>query len=380
MRKTGSDTTSPRNMARPSYPTLETAVPVCSTMLFATAKSPIILVCAALIFCQRPTLASDWGYDGAPDPPEQPRSSHPVELHATPPALIVSPRDPAASKPGASPKKIPGNTGANATKLGTSIPKVPPNKVPLPTGLSAGQAATADRADPDKQASVCWQQLFQVAAKAPLSYEQQKRFEDYMLAKSKLGEKNANEVRSILKFWPGVVSTLRDKPDLETGYISLFHALLRIREAMPLEKLDVPGEVTSDSDLITELLGIQRTAVPGTPPLTEEAINAYADLTCFIYEQKNPGKSVDADDNRALLARVVADKFKAAPTDADKKAMAHFDLAWSKFRILWDNADAPTRKIMLDKLTKDGAGSSLALAKDPLLERVLSAWPWPTKP
>lgn len=343
--------------------------------LFMWTPLSLWLALAAISYPGAPVQANDWGYENSSETTE--RSPAPVELHA-PPALIVSPRDPAGPKGS---KTTPGRTGT--TKSGASPAKTAPNAT-TPNTVSPLSATNAppsgDRVDQDKQSSVCWLQLFQIAAKAPLGYEQQKRFEDYMLAKAKLGGKYTTEVRAVLKFWPTLMAGLRNKPELEAGYVSLFHALLRIREAMPLEKVNVEGELTSDSDLITELLGVQRIAVTGTPALTEEAINAYADLTCFIYEQKHPGKTVDADDNRALLARVVADKFQNAPTDNDRKAMARFDLAWAKFRILWDNADAPTRKIMLDKLTKDGAGSTLSLTKDPLLEQVLAAWPWSTKP
>jgi hypothetical protein len=369
-------------------------------------QMPLMDLCFLFVgsFAAIPSLAiaNDWGYEGAPDLPPKP-----VELRAQPAALIGQPQNKtspvmksvspggAAAKPSAVTTKSsvgtakpappnavpskPAHTSLFAKPNASSAPIKPAGTVPVQPAAMA-PAAVSEHVDQDKQASVCWQQLFQVAARHPLSYEQQKKFEDYMLEKAKLGGKHQIEVRSILKFWPRLVAEMRQNPDLEAGYVSLFHALLRMREAMPAEKLEVSGEINSDSDLITELLGVQRTAVPGDPPLTEEAINAYADLTCFIYEQRHPGKTVDADDNRALLARVVADKFREAPTANDRKAMAHFDLSWAKFRILWDSADAPTRKIMLDKLDKSGAGSTLALAKNPVLEQVLLAWPWSAKP
>lgn len=343
-----------------------------------------VFVIGLLLVASCPAMSADWGYEGEPDVPVKQPNRPAVEMKAPPPALIVSPSSaakpkvttpPSTNKPAST--KPP--TGASATKVGANVGAAVGSSG-LPKAATAGSMQPVGKVDPDRQASVCWQQLFQIAAKSPLSEEQQKRFESYMLAKSKLDEAHAQEVRSILKFWPALISAMKDKPELEEGYVNLFHALLRIREAMPIEKLSVPGDLTSDSDLITELLGIQRIAVADTPPLTEEAVNAYADLTCFIYEQKNPGKTVDADDNRALLARVVADKFRAAPTENDKRAMAHFDLSWAKFKILWDNADETTRKLMLEKLTKSGAGSTLALGKDPLMEKVLGSWPWPVKP
>src|SRR5262249_11227712 len=151
--------------------------------------------------------------------------------------------------------------GVGTTKAGSSkLPSKTPPRQTSPGGTrAAGQAGPpTEGVDPDKQAAVCWQQLFQVVAATPPSAEQQRRVEDYMYARSKLGGKYTTEVRSILKFWPRVINQLKGKPEMEAGYVTLLHALLRLHEAQGSEKLNVPGDITSDLDLITELLGIQR--------------------------------------------------------------------------------------------------------------------------
>ena len=125
---------------------------------------------------------------------------------------------------------------------------------------------------------------------------------------------------------------------------------------------------------------MQRIAVDDKPPFTEDAVNAYADMAVFIYEQQHAGKTIDANDNRTLFAKVVVEKFNRAPTEADRRAMASFDLAWAKFQVIWFSSNEQTRKLLLDKLVNSGANSSLTVAKDPLLDLVLSNWPWKTTP
>jgi hypothetical protein len=115
-------------------------------------------------------------------------------------------------------------------------------------------------------------------------------------------------------------------------------------------------------------------AVAGNPAFTEEAVEAYADMACFLYEESNPGKSINAFDNRAMFASVVCEKFRNAPSAKDKDAMAAFDLSWSKFKCAWESASEPTRKAMLAALQKTGANAAGATAGDMLLKSVLDNW------
>lgn len=346
----------------------------------------IATISLVALSCQRAGLAADWGYDGVePATPVQPQAHEASaagmskSLPLPTKAVKVSP-----ITPGNVPKK---NNGPPAGKPfgNRSLPMQPAPasvaKPVVPETKSIAKPAinsTESYVDKNKQAAICWLQLCQGSSKEQLTYSQQKSIESYMLGKAKLGGKNTEEVLSILKFWPKFIFQLRDKPELEFQYADLFRALLRIRKGQECEKITVDGsEIGSDSQLFTDLLGLERIAVPGEPPMTESAVNAYSDMACFIYEQQHDGKTIDANDNRTLFARVITDKFREAPTAADRRAMANFDLSWAKFKIIWFNSNEKTRHVLLEKLIKTGAGSTMTVAKDPVMESILSNWPWP---
>lgn len=348
-------------------------------------KNSPLLFATLLLSVQLPAPAADWGYEDQP-PARKAGAQHPVEeASASGFARSLVPgksAPPPGKKPAAAGiKPAAAASGMKPVGSGTSAIKPKPDAKNKPHGVPSpvkNEEAGAPQGvvDRDKQAAICWLQLFQGSSKEHLSFEYQKRIEKYMLNKAALGGKNSDEVLSILKFWPKFIFQLKGKPELEFQYADLFRALLRIRQGQSCETLALEGPDKSDSELISELLGPERIAVSGNPPLTEAAINAYADMACFIYEQQHDGKTIDANDNRALFARVVADKFKEAPTDQDRKAMANFDLVWAKFKIVWFSSNEKTRQVLLQKLVKTGAGSTLTVAKEPVMEQILSTWPW----
>lgn len=243
--------------------------------------------------------------------------------------------------------------------------------------LSSGYASSSEQ-----QTARCWLQLLQVSAKNPLEPAQQKRMESYIIARAKSKQDESARLQKILKFWPKLLEDLRVRPDMEPHYADLFRALLRLHERTSgaAKTLIENSPYSCDGDLITELLGLERIAVDDTPPFTEDAVNAYADMAVFIYEQQHAGRTIDASDNRALFAKVIAEKFRMAPTERDRRAMANFDLSWTKFKIIWFSSSESTRKLLLEKLVKTGADSSLTVAKDPLLDLVMSNWSWETSP
>lgn len=361
--------------------------------------------------------ADDWGYEGAsPLPAARPGAPQ----RAVIPPIIEEQIEESAASLAKSMVKAPAKATAPVVKTNSPFartPKVVPTKSPTsavknaPTNAAASpgpskaaSSATLPKAgsgspgsgrslfnssptgvdaavDKNMQAARCWLQLFQACNKQPMDYTQQKRVEAYLLGKSRLGGKYSEEVLSILKFWPKMMSELRNKPEMEMHYADLFRALLRLYEKTGSEKVEIEGSpYTSDTDVITELLGLERLAVSGSPSFSEDAVNAYADMAIFIYEQTHAGRTIDGPDNRTVFAKVVVQKFNDAPTDADRRAMASFDLAWAKFKIIWFDADEGTRKVLLDKLVQKGAASSLSVTKNPLLETVLSNWPWKTMP
>lgn len=362
--------------------------------VFTCRHSMLLLYFGAAFFATANifALADDWGYDGvkAPLPVEKPYIEEQSAANLTKSYVKPSKSLPASAKTSqksAAAAVAPNKSSAKqagtgkTTSLGNKA-AVPPSVVPDLPSVSRPAADSVDAfIDKDQQAARCWVQLFQACAKQKMDYTQQKQMEAYMLGKGRAGAKQADELRSIMKFWPKLMTDLRDKPEMEMHYADLFKALLRLHERTGTEKTHVEASpFSSDADLISELLGLQRLAVPGDPPFTEDAVNAYADMAVFIYEQQHAGRTIDANDNRTLFAKVVVEKFNRAPTTADQQAMASFDLAWAKFKIIWFSSDEKTQKLLLEKLVRAGANSTLTVAKDPLMDAVLSNWPWKTTP
>ncbi len=360
------------------------------------------------IEARQSAFADDWGYEEnktkelsaqsmlksvkAPQAaPKTPAQKAPVQKTAVQKAPQV--KSPANKAPGKSPHA--GSPAARNESMWTKNSKAGAENAGLKAGESARpQAATQEKSsadsqaqaidayiDKDQQAARCWLQLFQTVSSQKMDYVEQKKLESYMLAKGRLSDKYKQEFYSIMKFWPKLINDLKDKPEMEPHYADLFKALLRLHEQRSTEKVEIAGsDFSSDADLISRLLGLQRIAVSDTPPFTEDAVNAYADMAFFIYEQEHAGRTIDANDNRTLFAKVVVEKFNRAPDDASRKAMASFDLAWAKFKVIWYSSDEATRKLLLSKLVKSGAGSTLSVRKDPLLDLVLSNWPWDSTP
>jgi hypothetical protein len=347
---------------------------------------------AALSFAGA-TEAEDWGYDGsqaAPPPSrvlEEQSAASLVRSLVKPdkkaaPAVRPGTKTTGTAKPADSKSKTQNNQTRQTPSALPAVPANPDGKMPAKGTSAAG--ADDPVIDKDMQAARCWLQLFQACCKQAADYTQQKRMESYVLGRERQGGKSRQEFQSVLAFWPRLMNDLRNRPEMEMHYADLFKALLRLHERSSKEKTNVEGSTYScDADLISELLGLERTAAEGEPgeePFTEDAVNAYADMAVFIYEQNHAGRTIDANDNRTIFAKVVVEKFNRAPTAADRRAMANFDLSWAKFKVVWFSSDEKTQKALLEKLVKTGASSTLTVAKDPLLDLVLSNWPWKTTP
>ena len=166
---------------------------------------------------------------------------------------------------------------------------------------------------------------------------------------------------------PAVRERINQHPQEAEDFGHLFQALLR---------LTASSDKISDSQrkVIENVLGAPRLAVEGSPSLSEEALNSYSDMACFMFEQKNPGKTVDADDNRAVFTHVIKDKFQDAPTLKDKMAMANFAITWSKFKIDWNMASQGKRADLLESLTE---GKSLSdVPEESLTSKIFANGPW----
>lgn len=220
----------------------------------------------------------------------------------------------------------------------------------------------------NERAVQTWMKLYTFVSEQNLTDELKSQIRDNL--KSRLDSPRAPEVTGILEFWPRVESATAASTDQKDNYKSLLRSLLRFQG----RKASAAG--SQDSELISAVLGPTRIAAPGSPPLTEEAVEAYADMACFLYEQSHPGKTVNALDNRMVFASVIRSKFIEAPTAKDRDAMANFDLSWAKFKILWTGADERGRQMLLAAWTHKNGTAGGAKTTDPTVEAVLHNGPW----
>jgi hypothetical protein len=243
-----------------------------------------------------------------------------------------------------------------------------PNSVPGSSGQVSPALPLNDQVSPIEQ----WVELFSFVSPTPTLTDEQRESVRATL-ETKLQGPRANEVNAIQKFWPQLKKAVIKNPAQENNYQSLLRALLR------MEYRTFMGTTGGDQEMLAQILGPVRIAVSGEPPLTEDAIDAYSDMACFLFEQKNPGRTMDATDNRTIFAGVISQKYKDAPTVKDKRAMVNFDVDWSKFKILWTDANPAQRKVLLQKWTGAPASPGApAIPPNQTLMAVLQNGPWST--
>lgn len=369
------------------------------------------LVALTMLSLSLPAGAADWGYEGEAERPAPKRmtgasssgannsasdhlkksglvnSEQDRALRATAEAIIAKPESGRAG-PGSGlpvrPGDIAGQTNISQPGVGKKLAVASPHgstpaamQLPPDPPVAPVKTAAELKEELHKKAVDCWMQFLMGMSPNPLSDEQKSRFKKYLQAKVELGGQPELEMLALTEFWNQFVGALAGQPERADAYAQLLRSLLRLRARQ--DKTPILGEasgITCDREMINELLGPERLAEPGEPPLAEDAINSYADMACFIYEKRHAGKTIDGQDNRALFASVITQKFKNAPSPKDKLAMASFDLIWAKFKILYLGANTQTQTLMVDSLMKEGAGKAASLTKETMLELILSAWPW----
>ncbi len=355
-------------------------------------KSAGLTLLATILLCQitgvRPCLAADWGYDNQPPAKETPapdaestgipeRSSvlpptrhEPLELEAQPRSLKL----PAKT----SPKKTPAKQETSEdTQTEDSSDDVAPE--PAKTAPEPDSSATSDTVPIPAGVVGKWLNLLGLIApveemsqlpKAPnfhasLLADQKRRFIETL--NGLLAGKDGKTLESISLFWAGVDKAAANEEQM-ANYRLLFRSLLRRRA----QSSTIPSE---EKEMLMEALGPQRVALSGEPPLTEEAINAYADMACFLYEKNFPGRTVDADDNRQVFIKVIKQKFEDAPRPEDKAAMNNFPISWAKFRIMYIDSSLTDRKAMESKIVSETGLAGMNI-KNATLERVLRSPLW----
>ncbi|CAN5613639.1 hypothetical protein BH10CYA1_BH10CYA1_12740 [soil metagenome] len=331
------------------------------------------LLSALLITCPTVALAADWGYDESKQPTElkasPAKSLHPKAANPfsrTPPPSAATSAAPAGDADSPVPLKATPSTASLSPK-----PVTRPATKAAPKALPKGAAVAKPKpaASSGKGTAVeNWIELFELVSKEQITADQKSRYTEALA--HKLTTPRGVEVSQISEFWPEVRGRIKTGEDEKAAFAAFFRALLRF-------VLKSKTVTEDDSTILNELLGPERIAVPGDPPLTEDSVDAYGDMTCFMYAQAHPGKTVDAIDNRTVFASVIARKYSEAPTEKDKRAMSNFSLSWSKFKVMWLSANEADRKQLYEQIAMGKPPSSDI--KDPLITTIFANGPWHPK-
>lgn len=245
------------------------------------------------------------------------------------------------------------------------LPNLKPNTI---AGSPLNRARTVPKAlSKNDRVINQWLDLFAFVSLPPLTVDK--------LNKSRLALKElivlpeGNALLTIDAFWPLLQKECKIDPEQKENFKALLRALLRLTAHSAEKQTQLAG-------LINDILGPEKIIVPGSPQLTEEATDAFADMACFLYAYKHPGKSIDAVDNRVIFASVIAKKFNEAPSPADKWSVANFALKWSKFKILYQTAGETEKKALIQRMDGTASPNVQIDITNPVLNAVLSHGPW----
>jgi hypothetical protein len=309
--------------------------------------------------------ANDWGYGDA--------TGKPTEVSG--PGVSTAPgKSTSSAKPTQTKAKT--NSTANAHPVAPAKPLQAQEHSNQPEVIDldsvhrrkeALQTATAKaNAQKEQQIVKRWLELYSLVAPEKLTADQETHLSK-AIAKGLNGAQKS-DWEAIQSFWPLVQKETKDKPEQKDNFRDLFRSLMRLQLRN--------DESSGASAVLAEVLGPVRVAVPGNPTLYEDAVEAYADMACFMYTVNHPGKTVDGLENRTIFAAVIYRKFNEAPTLSDKIAMVNFALKWSKFKILYNDANEEQKSQLVERISgKAQPGSKMSLS-DPALDAALAHGPW----
>lgn len=333
---------------------------LCRTAFSALSKSAITIT--LLVSGGNQTLraqSNDWGYDDGKTVRPQSGPNIPSAKSAADKNAQVKP--PTHVHPGV-PSSNPARAHVNAGQ---------PEQINLDAARRAKEKSESIliKANGDKEQQVIhsWLQLYALMSPDKLTEDQLKRFSE-RVAKCVNG-KDRVHFEAILTFWPLVQKEIKREPEQGNNFRDLFRALSRVEMRT--------GEINpAEAVVLSEVLGPQRIAVPGDPALYEDAVEAYADMACFMYAENHPGKTIDALDNRTIFASVIYRKFKEAPSLSDKLAMANFALKWSKFKILYADANEVEKAKLVQRISGMASAVPKMDISNAALDAVLTKGPW----
>ncbi len=314
----------------------------------------------------------DWGYDEPPTNNARPVLAKPV------------PRQDAAG-----PSSAPKNTGlskpnnASSKKAGSTALK------------NAQNAETSDKTDvatleapPVLDDSRCWLEIFALCASSATDDDRkeilqlgtissdQKNHLKAIIAKKLENPESKARYEGIAAQWKLLRPKITAELDTKESYRLLFRAL--IRHAMPT----IVATNKEFSEYLQDLLGPVRIADSGPPPLTEDAVSAYADMTCFLFKKRKPDRSVDGDDNRQVFVAVIKERFTQAPNAAAKAAMTNFDLTWACFRCRFMEVSESEREKLSQLMASQDSKNSAQLKAEllsPSILKLFAIGPWSEK-
>jgi hypothetical protein len=308
----------------------QSRIPIAALLLLSGAAAQVLSVYAAGDRADKPG-ETDWGYDGYPTNTSQ-------DWHKNP------------------------SSSSNTTGL---VPLEPEPLKGMSAKAQSGDWGSEKGSIPQSKQASDLNQFFELAALHSLSPAQKQDLKTFLPASKNTPA--GTDWTKISTFMYEVQERVEQNSQVAEDFGQLFRALLRLVCASgSLPKTQVT--------IIENILGPARLAVEGSPSLSEEAVNSYADMACFMYEQKNPGKTVDADDNRLVFAHVIKDKFQDAPSEKDKLAMANFALTWYKFKVTYDLASKDDRVLLAQTL--DERKNLAKTSPNTLVGKIFSNGPW----
>lgn len=300
-------------------------------------------------------MAQDWGYEYSNSEPQTGKVSQPptkVQKQAAP------------APPCAVQRSSQAPTKASTASTPRASDQAPPTSQPLT----------------EKQ---CWLELFAVCASSPvdddrkdleklatLASEQKKELEAFIDKRS-----DSLAYKALAPIWKELRPRIFSELDYKDSYRLLFRALLR--HALGDAKTSLSA---SEKEMFQTLLGPARISEMGPPTLTEDAINAYADMTCFLFQKRKPDRSIDGEENRQVFADVIKQRYMQAPDLRAKQAMCNFDLTWACFRCRYlalnESGQARLSKLMAGG---DGKGELKAELTNPEMLKIFAMGPWSEK-
>lgn len=316
--------------------------------------------------------AQDWGYENSSAKYSK-DSKYSKEPKSAGQSKLAAPR--LNTKADADPEQPSAHTYAAGSKGKKAVPEATskPKSTAEPPALKHESLSCQD----------CWMELFAVCASSPvdddrkdlenlaiLAADQKKELRDFLQKRQDLPQYAALE-----PIWKGLRGKVLTELDYKDSYRLLFRALLRHALGDPRSNLS-----KTEKEMFQMLLGPARISEMGPPVLTEDAINAYADMTCFLFQKRKPDRSIDGEENRQVFADVIKQRYQQAPNLQAKQAMCNFDLTWACFRCRYLALDE-AGQARLSKLMASGEGKGELKAEltNPQTLKIFALGPWSEK-